>query len=151
MDTTTTRRSERSVERATYPACSSPRSSRLASVPTIPGRRATVDTRCGPPRSSTPRMPIPGAETSTPAPAVRREEATVGIVGHAGDACGTVDILANDACGGGKISRVELKTDELIEHGLAVGFPGPLWAMQTAFRVMKAQGYGRVINICSLN
>src|SRR5438874_31009 len=75
MDATMTRRSERSVERATYPACSSPPSSRLASVPTIPARRATVDTRCGPPRSSTPRMPIPGAETSTPARAARRRAA----------------------------------------------------------------------------
>jgi NAD(P)-dependent dehydrogenase (short-subunit alcohol dehydrogenase family) len=64
---------------------------------------------------------------------------------------GTIDILVNNAWGGGKISRVELKTDALIEHGLAVGFRGPLWAMQKAFPIMKEKGYGRVINICSLN
>ena len=73
------------------------------------------------------------------------------MIAAAVDAWGTVDILVNNAWGGGKISRVELKTDELIEHGLAVGFRGPLWAMQAAFPIMKAQGYGRVINICSLN
>ena len=82
---------------------------------------------------------------------VRRKDDNVAMIDAAVDAWGTVDILVNNAWGGGKISRVELKTDELIEHGLAVGFRGPLWAMQTAFPIMKAQGYGRVINICSLN
>ena len=28
---------------------------------------------------------------------------------------------------------------------------GPWWAMQAAFAGMKAQGWGRVINVCSLN
>jgi NAD(P)-dependent dehydrogenase (short-subunit alcohol dehydrogenase family) len=64
---------------------------------------------------------------------------------------GSVDILVNNAWGGGKISRAELKTDALIDHGQAIGFRGPLWAMQHAFPTMKANGYGRVINICSLN
>jgi NAD(P)-dependent dehydrogenase (short-subunit alcohol dehydrogenase family) len=36
-------------------------------------------------------------------------------------------------------------------HGYAVGFQGPLWAMQRAFPTMKANGWGRVVNICSLN
>jgi NAD(P)-dependent dehydrogenase (short-subunit alcohol dehydrogenase family) len=75
----------------------------------------------------------------------------VAMIAAAIDAWGRVDILVNNAWGGGKISRVELKTDELIEHGLAIGFRGPLWAMQAAFPIMKAQGYGRIINICSLN
>jgi len=82
---------------------------------------------------------------------VRRKEDNKAMIAAAIDAWGTVDILVNNAWGGGKISRVELKTDELIDHGLAVGFRGPLWAMQAAFPIMKAQGYGRVINICSLN
>ena len=67
------------------------------------------------------------------------------------EAWGTLDILVNNAWGGGKLSRVEYKTDELIEHGLAVGFRGPLWAMQAAHPIMKAQHHGRIINICSLN
>ncbi len=82
---------------------------------------------------------------------VRRKEDNEAMISAAVDAWGTIDILVNNVWGGGKISRVELKTDELIEHGLAVGFRGPLWAMQTAFPIMKQHGYGRVINLCSLN
>jgi NAD(P)-dependent dehydrogenase (short-subunit alcohol dehydrogenase family) len=73
------------------------------------------------------------------------------MVAAAVDSWGRLDILVNNAWGGGKISRAELKTDALIDAGLAVGFRGPLWAMQAAFPIMKEQGYGRVINICSLN
>ena len=73
------------------------------------------------------------------------------MVDAAVDAWGTVDILVNNAWGGGTISRVEHKTDELLWHGINVGLMGPLWAMQAAFPVMKRAGYGRVINICSLN
>ena len=67
------------------------------------------------------------------------------------DAFGTVDILVNNAWGGGEISRFESKSDELLQHGLRVGFLGPVWAMQATFPVMKAKGWGRVINMCSLN
>ena len=77
--------------------------------------------------------------------------ANVAMVGAAIDASGRVDILVNNAWGGGTISRVELKTDELMWHGLHVGLLGPFWAMQAAYPHMKAAGYGRVINICSLN
>jgi NAD(P)-dependent dehydrogenase (short-subunit alcohol dehydrogenase family) len=73
------------------------------------------------------------------------------MVKAARETWGTVDILVNNAWGGGKISRVEVKTDELLGHGLAVGFYGPLWAMQAAYPLMKAQHWGRIINICSLN
>jgi NAD(P)-dependent dehydrogenase (short-subunit alcohol dehydrogenase family) len=82
---------------------------------------------------------------------VRRKEDNTAMIAAAVEAWGTVDILVNNAWGGGKISRAELKSDELIDHGLAVGFRGPLWAMQTAFPHMKARGHGRVINVCSLN
>ena len=92
-----------------------------------------------------------GAETLFVRTDVRRKENNVAMIAAAVDAWGTIDILVNNAWGGGKISRAELKTDELIDHGLAVGFRGPLWAMQAAFPHMKAQGRGRVINICSLN
>jgi NAD(P)-dependent dehydrogenase (short-subunit alcohol dehydrogenase family) len=64
---------------------------------------------------------------------------------------GTVDILVNNAWGGGSLSRVEYKTDANFEHGFGVGFYGPLWAMQAAFPLMKAQNRGNVINLCSLN
>ena len=82
---------------------------------------------------------------------VARKEDNQAMIQAALEAWGRLDILVNNAWGGGAITRVELKTDALIDHGLAVGFRGPLWAMQAAFPIMKARGYGRVINICSLN
>ena len=67
------------------------------------------------------------------------------------DTWGTVDVLVNNAWGGGSLRRVEFKSDDEMQHGFAVGFQGPLWAMQAAFPTMKAKGYGRIINMCSLN
>lgn len=64
---------------------------------------------------------------------------------------GSVDILVNNAWGAGDVGRVENKTDAMLARGLGVGFYGPLWAMQAAFAHMKARGWGRVINMCSLN
>ena len=64
---------------------------------------------------------------------------------------GQLDILVNNAWGGGRISRVEHKTDDLIDRAFAVGFRGPVWAMQAAFPAMRDRGYGRIINLCSLN
>ena len=73
------------------------------------------------------------------------------MVEAAADRWGRIDILVNNAYGGGRLGRVERKTDELMDHGLRVGFLGPFWAMQAAFPIMKAQAYGRIINVCSLN
>jgi NAD(P)-dependent dehydrogenase (short-subunit alcohol dehydrogenase family) len=73
------------------------------------------------------------------------------MVDAAREAWGTVDILVNNAWGGGRLGRVEHKTDELFDHGFHVGFYGPMWAMQAAFPTMRSQGYGRIVNLCSLN
>ena len=73
------------------------------------------------------------------------------MVGAAVDQWGTLDILVNNAWSGGVISRVESKSPELMEHGLNVGFLGPLWAMVAAHPIMKEQSYGRIVNLCSLN
>lgn len=64
---------------------------------------------------------------------------------------GSLDILVNNAWGGGAIGRVENKTDEELAHGVAMGYYGPFWAMRAAFGHMKQRGWGRVINMCSLN
>jgi NAD(P)-dependent dehydrogenase (short-subunit alcohol dehydrogenase family) len=62
-----------------------------------------------------------------------------------------IDIVVNNAWGGGSIGRVEHKTDEQLAQGIAVGYYGPYWAMRAAFPHMKARGWGRIVNMCSLN
>jgi NAD(P)-dependent dehydrogenase (short-subunit alcohol dehydrogenase family) len=64
---------------------------------------------------------------------------------------GSLDVLVNNAWGGGGLGRVEHKTDEQVADGIAVGYYGPFWAMRAAFPHMKQRGWGRVVNMCSLN
>jgi NAD(P)-dependent dehydrogenase (short-subunit alcohol dehydrogenase family) len=66
-------------------------------------------------------------------------------------AYGAIDIVVNNAWGGGSIGRVENKTDEQLAKGIAIGYYGPYWAMRAAFPHMKARGQGRIVNLCSLN
>lgn len=73
------------------------------------------------------------------------------MVSTAVDQLGSIDVLVNNAWGAGSVGRVENKTDAMIERGLAMGFYGPFWAMRAAFPHMKTHGWGRVINMCSLN
>ncbi|RSN63790.1 SDR family NAD(P)-dependent oxidoreductase [Actinomadura sp. WAC 06369] len=73
------------------------------------------------------------------------------MVAAAVDTWGSVDVLVNNAWGAGTVGRVEHKTDEQLARGFAMGYYGPLWAMQAAFPHMRARGWGRVINMCSLN
>ncbi len=63
----------------------------------------------------------------------------------------TVDILVNNAWGGGTLGRLEYKHESRFDLGFRVGFYGPLWAMQAAYPAMRAQGFGRIISMCSLN
>jgi NAD(P)-dependent dehydrogenase (short-subunit alcohol dehydrogenase family) len=76
----------------------------------------------------------------------------VAMLDHALEQWGTIDVLVNNAWGnGGRISRVEHKTDEEMLRGLHIGFLGPFWAMQHALPVMKEHGGGSIVNLCSLN
>ncbi len=75
------------------------------------------------------------------------EAMVAGTVAH----WGTLDILVNNAWGGGRIGRIEKKSAELMQQGLNMGFLGPFWGMCAAHPIMKAKGYGRIVNICSLN
>ena len=92
-----------------------------------------------------------GADARFVATDVADRTQVLAMIDAARDAWGTVDILVNNAWGGGRLSRVEHKTDVLFDHGFHVGFYGPFWAMQAAFPLMKAQRWGRVVNLCSLN
>jgi NAD(P)-dependent dehydrogenase (short-subunit alcohol dehydrogenase family) len=82
---------------------------------------------------------------------VGRRDQVEAMVQAAVDTFGSVDILVNNAWGAGDIGRVEHKTDAMLDAAFAVGFRGPLWAMQAAHPHMKARGWGRVVNMCSLN
>ena len=64
---------------------------------------------------------------------------------------GSVDILVNNAWGGGALGRLEYKNESRFDKGFHVGFYGPLWAMQAAFPSMRDKGFGRIISMCSLN
>lgn len=92
-----------------------------------------------------------GAEAQSLRTDVAQKADNEAMIAAANERWGSVDILVNNAWGGGMLSRVEHKTDELMSHGWHVGFLGPFWAMQFAFPIMKAQGRGNVINLCSLN
>lgn len=82
---------------------------------------------------------------------VANKDDVLAMVDAAASQWGSVDILVNNAWGGGRLSRVENKPDELFEHGFGVGFHGPRWAMQAAFPLMRDRGWGRIVNLCSLN
>jgi len=64
---------------------------------------------------------------------------------------GRVDVLVNNAWGGGTIKRLEHKTDEEMMHGVRLGFLAHFWLMQGVFPHMKRQGGGSIVNLCSLN
>jgi NAD(P)-dependent dehydrogenase (short-subunit alcohol dehydrogenase family) len=92
-----------------------------------------------------------GAEAAFIQTDVRRQDAVEAMIDAAIGRWGTIDILVNNAWGGGGLGRVERKTNAELEHGFAIGFHGPRWAMARAFPTMKVNGWGRVVNICSLN
>jgi len=75
----------------------------------------------------------------------------VGMVARAVERFGAIDILVNNAWGGGGLGRLEHKTDALMEHAMLVAYLGPFWAMQAAFPHMRDQGRGNIVNLCSLN
>jgi NAD(P)-dependent dehydrogenase (short-subunit alcohol dehydrogenase family) len=64
---------------------------------------------------------------------------------------GRLDILVNNAWGGGTFRRAENKTDSEMEHGLTLNLWAGFWAMKAAFPHMRARKWGRIINMCSIN
>lgn len=64
---------------------------------------------------------------------------------------GRLDVLVNNAWAGGTTSRLEHKTDAVMDHGFRMAFWPAYWAMQAAFPTMRAQGRGRIVSMCSLN
>jgi NAD(P)-dependent dehydrogenase (short-subunit alcohol dehydrogenase family) len=79
------------------------------------------------------------------------KNSVVAAVQAAVETYGSIDILVNNAWGGGTIGRVERKTDDALRAGLQMGYLGPFWSMQAAYEHMRARRWGRVINMVSLN
>lgn len=82
---------------------------------------------------------------------VSRRMDVEGAVEAAVSTYGSIDVVINNAWGGGSIGRVEDKTGEALNAAMAVGYLGPFWAMRSAYPHMKERGWGRIINMVSLN
>lgn len=92
-----------------------------------------------------------GAEASFVATDVTRKDDAHAAVAEAIDRWGGLDVLVNNAWGGGRVARLEWKTDDELHDAFAVAFYGALWTMQAAFPHMRAAGRGSIVNMCSLN
>jgi NAD(P)-dependent dehydrogenase (short-subunit alcohol dehydrogenase family) len=79
------------------------------------------------------------------------KEQVENMVAVAAGRFGGVDILVNNAGGSGFMGRFEHHTDDIMKKSFDVNFYAGYWAMQAAFPLMRARGWGRIINICSLN
>lgn len=66
-------------------------------------------------------------------------------------AAGPVDILVNNAYSGDGPRRLEVKEDAVYARAMTMAFWAAKWTMVAALPHMKAQGWGRVINMASLN
>jgi NAD(P)-dependent dehydrogenase (short-subunit alcohol dehydrogenase family) len=92
-----------------------------------------------------------GAEALFVRSDVGRREDVDAAVREAVEAWGSVHVLVNNAWSGPPMGRVEWKTTEEMEQALRVGFLSNFWSMQAVFPHMRGQGWGRIVNMCSLN
>lgn len=81
---------------------------------------------------------------------VTQRSAVEAMVKGAHDRFGRLDILVNNA-GASFPKRLENHTDEELQGSFDLNYWAVFWAMKAAFPIMKAQQYGRIINMGSLN
>ncbi|MET0268942.1 MAG: SDR family oxidoreductase [Sphingomonas sp.] len=81
---------------------------------------------------------------------VTRREDVEAMIAAAHARFGRIDILCNNA-GGSFPKRIEHHSDEDMAGAFALNYWAVFWAMRAAFPIMKAQGYGRIVNMGSLN
>jgi len=82
---------------------------------------------------------------------VTQKDQVQALVSGAIDQFGTVHVLINNAVPPSALAPLEEKSDEAFQRQLDGGFFAARWAMNAAFDSMKAAGFGRIINLCSLN
>ena len=90
-----------------------------------------------------------GGEAVADATAVGSGESADAIVGRALEAFGRVDILVNNAGGSLGIVRIDQDTDAQVEGVLRSNLIGPYMLIRRAWPIMRAQGYGRIVNLMS--
>lgn len=90
-------------------------------------------------------------EAGTSAEAVAVDVTDKAAVTAMMEAAGLVDILVNNAYRGNGVARIEKKSDDDFLSALGMNLWGVKWAMEAVLPHMKAQGWGRVINMASLN
>lgn len=74
-----------------------------------------------------------------------------GAIGAALERFGSIDIVVNNAYRGLGYSRIEDKSDEVMQYGIDISLFAAKWSMQAAFAHMKARRWGRIVNVASLN
>lgn len=83
---------------------------------------------------------------------ITQREQVLAMVEQTIERFGKIDILVNNAYPTTiPPRRLEDREDADFEQALQGGFMSAWWAMKAAFPSMQKQGWGRVINLCSLN
>jgi NAD(P)-dependent dehydrogenase (short-subunit alcohol dehydrogenase family) len=90
-----------------------------------------------------------GGVAAANAESVAESAGGAAIVQDALDRWGRVDIVVHNAGIGGRIGAFEDLTDETIEAVLGTHLFGAFHVLRPAWRAMKADGYGRIVNTSS--
>lgn len=73
------------------------------------------------------------------------------LVNNTLESYSALHVLINNAWTGSGLKPLEEKTDEDFQHALDGGLFAARRTMNAALPTMRAQGFGRIINLCSLN
>ena len=90
-----------------------------------------------------------GGEAVADASSVGTGASADAIVSRAMEAFGRIDILVNNAGGSIGIVEVDEDTDEQVEGIIRTNLLGPYMLIRRVWPIMKAQRYGRIVNIMS--
>ncbi|PTD19980.1 SDR family NAD(P)-dependent oxidoreductase [Sphingomonas fennica] len=82
---------------------------------------------------------------------VTRREEMEGAVAEAIGRFGGIHILVNNAYRGGVPDRIENLDDDRFRASLDINLMAAKWSMTAAYPAMREQGWGRIVNVASLN
>jgi 3-hydroxybutyrate dehydrogenase/3-oxoacyl-[acyl-carrier protein] reductase len=81
---------------------------------------------------------------------VRRKEDIEHLIDQAAQRYGSVDILVNNAGGSDRFALVHEMSDEAWQNALDMNLNAAFWATRRALKYMLERGWGRIINISSV-